>query len=158
MLQLNAYMHHYDPPSTQQHTPHHRMCAHVPLPSPCSKQKKALQSMKFPKELSLPVDHDRINWTVMKEWIAKRVTDLLGIEEEVLIGTIHNYLIDQRVRIVGCFSCRLLVAGCRCQLRLAGWLSVACLAWLLLVPVLTCSASAVDAFVARVLQRLDQHP
>jgi len=54
--------------------------------------------MKFPKELSLPVDYSRVNWPVMKEWIAKRVTDLLGIEEEVLIGTIHNYLIDQRVR------------------------------------------------------------
>jgi hypothetical protein len=53
--------------------------------------------MKFPKELSLPVDHGRVNWPVMKEWVAKRVTELLGIEEEVLIGTIHNYLIDQRV-------------------------------------------------------------
>jgi hypothetical protein len=26
------------------------------------------------------------------------VTELLGIEEELLIGTIHNYLIDERVR------------------------------------------------------------
>jgi hypothetical protein len=25
----------------------------------------------------------QVNWTVMKEWVAKRVTDLLGIEEEV---------------------------------------------------------------------------
>jgi hypothetical protein len=31
----------------------------------------------------------------MKEWIAKRVTELLGIEEEVLISMIHNHLIDQ---------------------------------------------------------------
>ncbi len=53
--------------------------------------------MKFPKELSLPVDHAKVNWPVMKEWVAKRVTELLGIEEEVLIGTIHNYLIDQKV-------------------------------------------------------------
>jgi PWI domain len=28
----------------------------------------------------------------MKEWIAKRVTELLGIEEEVLIGMIFNIL------------------------------------------------------------------
>jgi hypothetical protein len=32
----------------------------------------------------------------MKEWIAKRVTELLGIEEEVLIGMIHNQLIDEQ--------------------------------------------------------------
>jgi hypothetical protein len=31
----------------------------------------------------------------MKEWVAKRVTELLGIEEEVLISMIHNHLIDQ---------------------------------------------------------------
>jgi serine/arginine repetitive matrix protein 1 len=55
--------------------------------------------MKFPKELSLPVDHARVNWPVMKEWVARRVTELLGIEEEVLIGTIHNYLIDQKVGV-----------------------------------------------------------
>jgi serine/arginine repetitive matrix protein 1 len=66
-----------------------------------NKQKKALAAMKFPKELSLPVDYDRVNWAVMKDWIARRVTELLGIEEEVLIGTIHNYLIDQRVRLGG---------------------------------------------------------
>jgi serine/arginine repetitive matrix protein 1 len=37
----------------------------------------------------------QVNWTVMKEWVAKRVTELLGIEEEVLISMIHNHLIDQ---------------------------------------------------------------
>ncbi len=30
----------------------------------------------------------------MKEWVAKRVTELLGIEEEVLISMIHNHLTD----------------------------------------------------------------
>lgn len=34
----------------------------------------------------------------MKQWVATRVTELLGIEEEVLISMIHNHLIDQ----VGC--------------------------------------------------------
>lgn len=37
----------------------------------------------------------QVNWTVMKEWVARRVTELLGIEEEVLISMIHNHLIDQ---------------------------------------------------------------
>ena len=35
---------------------------------------------------------------VMKEWIAKRVTQLLGgLEEEVLIGMVYNFLEDPEV-------------------------------------------------------------
>lgn len=45
----------------------------------------------------------QVNWTVMKEWVAKRVTELLGIEEEVLIFMIHNHLIDTvSVNLHGC--------------------------------------------------------
>ena len=51
-----------------------------------------MAKMKFPKELEAKIDSKKVNWTVMKEWVTKRVTELLGIEEEVLIGTIHNYL------------------------------------------------------------------
>jgi hypothetical protein len=36
---------------------------------------------------------------VMKEWIAKRVTELLGgLEEEVLIGMVYNMLEEPEVR------------------------------------------------------------
>jgi len=49
-----------------------------------------------PITAALQVDLKRVNWAVMKEWIAKRVTELLGIEEEVLIGMIHNQLIDEQ--------------------------------------------------------------
>jgi hypothetical protein len=48
--------------------------------------------MKFPKELDLKVDWGKVRMDVIKEWVAKRVTDLLGLEEEVLIGMIHNLL------------------------------------------------------------------
>eukprot|EP00877_Chromochloris_zofingiensis_P013441 jgi/Chrzof1/8350/Cz03g07060.t1 len=61
-----------------------------------NKTKQQMKQMKFPKELDLKVDLKKVNWTVMKEWIAKRVTELLGIEDEVLIGTIHNQLIDEQ--------------------------------------------------------------
>lgn len=57
-----------------------------------NKEKKALKALKFPKELDLKVDFKKIYWPVMKEWIAKRVTELIGIEEEVLIGMIYNQL------------------------------------------------------------------
>ena len=51
----------------------------------CSKERKLLKSGKFPAEYSLPVDRKKINWEVMKQWITKRVTELLGIEDEILV-------------------------------------------------------------------------
>lgn len=33
----------------------------------------------------------------MKEWVAKRITELLGIEEEVLIGMVHALLEEPEV-------------------------------------------------------------
>lgn len=31
------------------------------------------------------MDRKKINWEVMKQWITKRVTELLGIEDEILV-------------------------------------------------------------------------
>jgi hypothetical protein len=158
---------------------------HARHPScPCSKSKAALKKMKFPPELDLRVDYDKVcrrqqhttpppfcvvhqrapatvhapmtqrwrfaalppsspptpadrraccplslpappqvNWVVMKEWVAKRVTELLGLEEEVLISMIHNHLIDQvrgcapavRARRAACVRC-----GVRARARAVG--------------------------------------
>lgn len=52
--------------------------------------------MKFPAEFSIKVDLTRVNWDVMKPWIAKRVTELLGIEDDVLIGYIFEQLENHR--------------------------------------------------------------
>jgi len=58
-----------------------------------NKEKKLLKSMKFPKELDVKVDLSKVNMDVMKPWIAKRVTELLGgLEDEVLIGLVYNEL------------------------------------------------------------------
>lgn len=51
-----------------------------------------MKTMKFPKEYSLKVDVTKVNWEIMKEWSAQRVTQLLGMEDEVLIGYIHEQL------------------------------------------------------------------
>ena len=65
----------------------------------CSKERKLLKSMKFPKEYSLKIDVTKVNWEIMKEWTAQRVTQLLGMEDEVLIGYIHEQLgSDKKVR------------------------------------------------------------
>lgn len=62
-----------------------------------SKQKRMLKTKKFPKELDVVVDYSRVNWGVIREWTAKRVTELLGVEDEVLIQFIHNRLEELKV-------------------------------------------------------------
>jgi serine/arginine repetitive matrix protein 1 len=58
-----------------------------------------MRETKFPKEYSLKVNFNHnIDWNVMHAWIAKRVTELLGIEEEVLIGFVINLLSEKPVR------------------------------------------------------------
>ena len=63
----------------------------------CSKEKKLLKSMKFPKEYDQKVDLKKVKWEVMKTWIATRVTELLGAEDEVLVGYIYEQLEGKQV-------------------------------------------------------------
>lgn len=56
-----------------------------------SKTKKLLKTMKFPKEYDQHVDIKKVNLEVMRGWVAKRVTALLGVEDEVVIA----YVIEQ---------------------------------------------------------------
>jgi serine/arginine repetitive matrix protein 1 len=66
----------------------------------CSKEKKLLKTLKFPKEFDLKVDFKAVNWEVMKTWIAKRVTELLGLEDEVVIGYIYEQLESKEVSVI----------------------------------------------------------
>ncbi|KAI7816509.1 PWI domain-containing protein [Gamsiella multidivaricata] len=49
------------------------------------KQKKLLRSMNFPSEFSQKVDMKKVNMKVIKGWMAQRVSQLLGIEDEVVV-------------------------------------------------------------------------
>ncbi|KAE9616589.1 putative PWI domain-containing protein [Lupinus albus] len=62
-----------------------------------NKQAKLLKSQKFPAELEHLVDMTKVNMEVMKPWITKRVTELLGFEDEVLINFIHGLLDKKEV-------------------------------------------------------------
>ncbi|GAU47978.1 hypothetical protein TSUD_87820 [Trifolium subterraneum] len=57
-----------------------------------NKQAKLLKSQKFAPELEHLVDTTKVNMEVMKPWIARKVTELLGFEDEVLINFIHGLL------------------------------------------------------------------
>ncbi|KAF8925305.1 hypothetical protein BGZ52_007061, partial [Haplosporangium bisporale] len=49
------------------------------------KHKKLMRSMKFPKEYSQKVDMKKVALNVIKDWMIKRIRELLGIDDEVVI-------------------------------------------------------------------------
>uniref|UniRef100_A0A1D1YDA5 Serine/arginine repetitive matrix protein 1 n=1 Tax=Anthurium amnicola TaxID=1678845 RepID=A0A1D1YDA5_9ARAE len=57
-----------------------------------NKQAKLLKTQKFSPELEHLVDMTRVKMDVMKPWIARRVTELLGFEDEVLINFVYGLL------------------------------------------------------------------
>jgi serine/arginine repetitive matrix protein 1 len=61
------------------------------------KEKRLLKKMTFPKEFAEKADLSRVNWEVLKPWIAKRITELLGgVEDDVLIGYICGQVEGQK--------------------------------------------------------------
>ncbi|KAF7049554.1 hypothetical protein CFC21_058072 [Triticum aestivum] len=57
-----------------------------------NKHAKLLKTQKFASELDHQVDMSKVKMDVMKPWIATRVTELLGFEDEVLINFIYGLL------------------------------------------------------------------
>nr|XP_012573158.1 serine/arginine repetitive matrix protein 1 isoform X2 [Cicer arietinum] len=61
-----------------------------------NKQAKLLKSQKFAPELEHLVDMTKVNMEIMRPWITRKVTELLGFEDEVLINFIHS-LLDAKI-------------------------------------------------------------
>ncbi|KAJ0979543.1 hypothetical protein J5N97_015017 [Dioscorea zingiberensis] len=74
------------------------------------KQAKLLKSQKFAAELDHVVDMTKVKMEVMRPWIAKRTTELLGFEDEVLINFIYG-LLEEKV-----------VDGKKIQIQLTGFM------------------------------------
>ncbi|XP_073144212.1 uncharacterized protein [Henckelia pumila] len=62
-----------------------------------NKKAKLLKSQKFASELETLVDMTKVKMDVMRPWIAKRVTELIGFEDEVLINFIYGLLEGKEV-------------------------------------------------------------
>lgn len=50
-----------------------------------NKEKKLLKTMSFPPEFDKKVDMKKVNLDVIHPWISNRITELLGLEDDVLI-------------------------------------------------------------------------
>jgi len=65
---------------------------------------KAKRSVvKHPPELNRSVDTRRVKWEIIKSWIATRVTELLTVEDDVLIAMIYNLLEQDQVHKNGVY-------------------------------------------------------
>eukprot|EP01097_Dermamoeba_algensis_P004678 TRINITY_DN3017_c0_g3_i1.p1 TRINITY_DN3017_c0_g3~~TRINITY_DN3017_c0_g3_i1.p1 ORF type:complete len:158 (-),score=32.04 TRINITY_DN3017_c0_g3_i1:662-1081(-) len=60
-----------------------------------NREKKLLNSTAFPQDFEKKVDIKKVKVETIKPWITKRVTDLLGLEDDVLINYIFSMLEEQ---------------------------------------------------------------
>uniref|UniRef100_A0A7S2SU80 PWI domain-containing protein n=1 Tax=Rhizochromulina marina TaxID=1034831 RepID=A0A7S2SU80_9STRA len=54
--------------------------------------KRLMKKMKFAAVLGTKVDTGKVNLPVMNRWITERLTQLLGFEDEIVIGLVINFL------------------------------------------------------------------
>ncbi|CAE7229364.1 unnamed protein product [Rhizoctonia solani] len=59
------------------------------------KEHRLLKSMKFPPEFDRKVDMRKVNLQVMRPWITKKVVELVGFEDEVVVEYAMGLLEDQ---------------------------------------------------------------
>ncbi|OCL02341.1 PWI domain-containing protein [Glonium stellatum] len=57
---------------------------------------KLLKRTKFPPEFSQKVDMEKVNVEVMKKWIAGKISEILGSEDDVVIELCFNLLENSR--------------------------------------------------------------
>jgi len=56
------------------------------------KQKKLINSMNFPPEFDIKVDIKKVNLPVIKPWVAEKIVDLLGFEDDILVDFVFGML------------------------------------------------------------------
>jgi len=61
---------------------------------------KLLRATKFPPEFNQKVDMQKVNVEVMKKWIAGKIAEILGNEDDVVIELCFNLVEGER------FVCR----------------------------------------------------
>lgn len=60
-----------------------------------NKQRKLEKSMKFPPEFKEKVSTKKVEMATIQKWITEKVTELMGIEDEMLIMYIFNMLEEE---------------------------------------------------------------
>lgn len=64
------------------------------------KEKKLLKQMKFGDCLNKRVDMSKVKLDVLRPWISKKITDILHIEDDVVVEFVYNQLEEEKVCVV----------------------------------------------------------
>jgi hypothetical protein len=65
------------------------------MAQPDSAELKLMRSTKFPPTFTKKVDIRKVNMEVMKTWMAQRITDVLGMEDEVTVDFAFELVNDK---------------------------------------------------------------
>lgn len=63
------------------------------------KDARLLKSIKFPVEFEQKVDMRKVNLQVIRPWVAKRVVELVGFEDEIVVEYAMGLLEDKNTRV-----------------------------------------------------------
>eukprot|EP01069_Polyplicarium_translucidae_P011054 Polyplicarium_translucidae@DN3469_c0_g1_i1.p1 len=63
----------------------YRGTTHDQMPFFKNKEAKMMESAAWPEEFSTPVDIDRVNVEVIRQWVQKRIAELLEEDDEILV-------------------------------------------------------------------------
>lgn len=67
------------------------------------KEKLSIKSTKFPKHFAEKVDLRKVNVSVLRPWIARRVIELIKVDDDVVVEYVYSLLEDTEhpVRVWG---------------------------------------------------------
>lgn len=65
------------------------------MAQPDAAELKLIRATKFPPAFSQKVDRRKVNMDVVKPWMATRLTELLGMEDEVTVDFTYELLMDK---------------------------------------------------------------
>ncbi|KAK3892034.1 hypothetical protein Pcinc_004003 [Petrolisthes cinctipes] len=71
-----------------------------------NKDKKLMKEMKFAESLAKKVDMTKIRLEVVKPWVTEKITNILGMEDDVVIEYVFNQLEAEKQVMMpkGCWS------------------------------------------------------
>lgn len=68
------------------------------------KEKKLLKQMKFGDCLNKRVDMSKVKLDVLRPWISKKITDILHIEDDVVVEFVYNQLEEEKVGVTSYYD------------------------------------------------------
>ncbi|KNE59520.1 hypothetical protein AMAG_18193 [Allomyces macrogynus ATCC 38327] len=65
-----------------------------------NKEQKLLKSIKFPAVYAQPINVQAINMDAMRDWAAKRIFELLGVDDDIVTEMVFEYLAEDNGAVV----------------------------------------------------------